>query len=113
MIAGHKFDCPGCGGSLEIRAAGYTTTVACRYCGSVIDVASPDATLITQYHQAIADLAIPLGTRGTLAGIEWEAIGWQSRSAAGEGWDEFLLFNPRARERLDQLGVLRKVREDA
>ena len=96
MIAGRKFDCPGCGGSLEIRAAGYTTTVACRYCGSVIDVASPDATLITQYHQAMADLAIPLGTRGTIAGIEWEAIGWQSRSAAGEGWDEFLLFNPYA-----------------
>ena len=95
-----KFDCPGCGGSLEIRAAGYTTTVACRYCGSVIDVASPDATLITQYHQAMADLAIPLGTRGTLGGVEWEAIGWQLRSA-GQGedeasWNEFLLFNPYA-----------------
>ncbi len=96
MIAGRKFDCPGCGGTLEIRAAGYTTTVACRYCGSVIDVASPDATLITQYHQAVAELAIPLGTRGTIAGIEWEAIGWQSRSSAGESWDEFLLFNPYA-----------------
>ncbi len=100
MIAGRKFDCPGCGGSLEIRAAGYTTTVACRYCGSVIDVASPDATLITQYHQAVAELAIPLGTRGTLAGVEWEAIGWQSRSASQgqetESWDEFLLFNPYA-----------------
>jgi hypothetical protein len=100
MIAGRKFDCPGCGGSLEIRAAGYTTTVACRYCGSVIDVASPDATLIKQYHEAMADLAIPLGTRGTIAGVEWEAIGWQSRSA-GQGqdkasWDEFLLFNPYA-----------------
>ena len=98
--SGRKFDCPGCGGSLEIRAAGYTTTVACRYCGSVIDVTSPDATLITQYHQAVADLAIPLGTRGTLAGIEWEAIGWQSRSAGQrqetESWDEFLLFNPYA-----------------
>ena len=96
MIAGRKFDCPGCGGSLEVRAAGYTTTVACRYCGSVIDVASPDATLITQYHQAMADLAIPLGTRGTIAGVEWEAIGWQSRNADGVGWDEFLLFNPYA-----------------
>jgi hypothetical protein len=100
MIAGRKFDCPACGGSLEVRAAGYTTTVACRYCGSVIDVASPDATLITQYHQTVAELAIPLGTRGTIAGVEWEAIGWQSRTAGlgqdGESWDEFLLFNPYA-----------------
>ena len=100
MIAGRKFDCPGCGGSLEIRAAGYTTTVACRYCGSVIDVASPDATLIAQYHEAIGALAIPLGTRGTLAGIEWETIGWQARTAGEPGdeesWDEFLLFNPYA-----------------
>ena len=100
MIAGRKFDCPACGGSLEVRAAGYTTTVACRYCGSVIDVASPEATLITQYHQAVAELAIPLGTRGTIAGVEWEAIGWQSRTAGlgqdGESWDEFLLFNPYA-----------------
>ena len=100
MIAGRKFDCPGCGGALEVRAAGYTTTVACRYCGSVIDVASPDATLIAQYHEAIGALAIPLGTRGTLAGIEWEAIGWQARTAGEPGdessWDEFLLFNPYA-----------------
>ena len=100
MIAGRKFDCPGCGGALEIRAAGYTTTVACRYCGSVIDVASPDATLIAQYHEAVSALAIPLGTRGTIEGVEWEAIGWQSRSAGDPGdeasWDEFLLFNPYA-----------------
>ena len=98
--SGRKFDCPGCGGTLEVRAAGYTTTVACRYCGSVIDVACPDAVLITQYHEAVADLAIPLGTRGTLGGVEWEAIGWQSRSAGEPGdeasWDEFLLFNPYA-----------------
>ena len=102
--AARKFDCPGCGGSLEVRAAGYTTTVACRYCSSVIDVANPDATLIAQYHEAVAALAIPLGTRGLLGGVEWEAIGWQSRSAGqGEGqsedwasWEEFLLFNPYA-----------------
>ena len=92
-----KFDCPVCGGSLEIRAAGYTTTVACRYCGSVIDVASPDARLIAQYHEAVAELAIPLGTRGTLGGAEWEAIGWQARAdSSGAGWEEFLLFNPYA-----------------
>ena len=96
MIAGKKFDCPACGGGLEIRAAGYTTTVACRYCGSVIDVASPDAKLIAQYHEAVAEMAIPLGTRGVLTGVEWEAIGWQSRSSDGESWDEFLLFNPYA-----------------
>lgn len=97
MIAGRKLDCPSCGGSLEVRAAGYTTTVACRYCGSVIDVTNPDAKLIAQYHEMAANLAIPLGTRGALDGVEWEAIGWQSRhDSSGETWEEFLLFNPYA-----------------
>ena len=87
--------CPSCGGTLNLRAAGYTVTVACQYCGSLLDVANPDVRLIAEFHQAAAELEIPLGTRGTLRGIEWEAIGYVQRSEGGSyPWEEYLLFNP-------------------
>lgn len=87
--------CPSCGGTLNLRAAGYTVTVACQYCGSILDVANPDVRLIAEYHQAAAEIEIPLGTRGTLRGVEWEAIGYVQRSEGGAyPWEEYLLFNP-------------------
>lgn len=87
--------CPGCGGTVELRAAGYTVHVACQYCGSILDATDGLVKLVTQYHEAQADLDIPLGTRGTLRGIEWEAIGYLARSENGYyGWEEYLLFNP-------------------
>lgn len=87
--------CPSCGGTITLRAAGYTVTVACQYCGSLLDVANPDVRLIKEYHEAVAQLEIPLGTRGTLHGVEWEAIGYVRRSEGGEyPWVEYLLFNP-------------------
>lgn len=87
--------CPSCGGTIELRAAGYTVTVACQYCSSLLDVANPDVRLITEYHLAMQGLEIPLGTRGTLRGVEWEAIGYVQRSEGGAyPWEEYLLFNP-------------------
>ena len=88
-------DCPSCGGTIQLRAAGYTVTVACQYCGSILDVANPDVRLIKEYHEAAAQLEIPLGTRGTLRGVEWVAIGYVRRSEGGDyPWEEYLLFNP-------------------
>jgi hypothetical protein len=87
--------CPGCGGTITLRAAGYTVTVVCQYCGSILDVANPDVRLIKEFHEAAAQLEIPLGTRGTLRGVEWEAIGYVRRSEGGAyPWEEYLLFNP-------------------
>lgn len=88
--------CPACGGTIAMRAAGYTVTLACEYCGTLIDATDPDARIITRYHEMQASLAIPLGTRGTLRGMEWEAIGWLQRSDGWATWEEYLLFNPYA-----------------
>jgi hypothetical protein len=96
MIAARSVTCPACGGSIAVKAAGYSVTVACQYCGSVLDVANPDVKLIEEFHLAAMTLAIPLGTRGTLQGIEWEAIGYLGRTDGDESWDEYLLFNPYA-----------------
>ncbi|WP_311267762.1 DUF4178 domain-containing protein [Sphingobium sp. WCS2017Hpa-17] len=88
--------CPACGGTIAMRAAGYTVTLACEYCGTLIDATDSDARIITRYHEMQASLAIPLGTRGTLRGVEWEAIGWLQRSDGWASWEEYLLFNPYA-----------------
>ncbi|RVU05348.1 DUF4178 domain-containing protein [Novosphingobium umbonatum] len=88
--------CPCCGGGIEVKAAGYTVSVACQYCGSLLDVAHPDVKVIAEYHQKLARLALPLGSRGALFGTQWEVIGWLAREASGYGWEEYLLFNPYA-----------------
>jgi hypothetical protein len=88
--------CPSCGGSIEIRAAGYTVTLGCHYCGSVLDVAHEDVRLIKAYRRVAKDFAIALGTRGTLFDVEWEVIGALRRRSADAVWQEFLLFNPYA-----------------
>jgi len=88
--------CPSCGGSIEVKAAGYTVTVACRHCGSVLDVANPDVAVIKEYHEKAAKLPLPLGSRGTLFGTQWEAIGFLERQAGGYAWGEYLLFTPYA-----------------
>jgi hypothetical protein len=93
--AAKALTCPSCGGGVALRAAGYTVHVACQYCSSILDVTDPQVKLVTRYNEAAAVLEIPLGTRGTLRGVEWEVIGYLQRSENGAyGWEEYLLFNP-------------------
>lgn len=92
--AATSLSCPNCGGTVTLRAAGYTVTVACEYCGSILDVSRPEVQLVTRYREEAARLPIPLGSRGTFDGIEWEIIGWMGREDSGYPWQEYLLFNP-------------------
>ena len=94
MTAARAITCPSCGGSIEIKAAGYTVNVGCQYCGSVLDVANPDVRLISEFQMAMRKLELPLGSRGALGGIEWEVIGYLERSDDESNWHEYLLFNP-------------------
>lgn len=96
MTTARAITCPSCGGSIEVRAAGYTVALACRYCGSMLDVAHEDVRLVTAYKRANANFAIELGSRGTLFDIEWEVIGALGRRSPGAIWQEYLLFNPYA-----------------
>lgn len=92
--AAKALSCPNCGGTITLRAAGYSVTVACEYCASILDVSQPEVRLVTRYRERVARLPIALGTRGTLDGIEWEVVGWMARDDSGYRWQEFLLFNP-------------------
>ena len=94
MTAARAITCPSCGGSIEIKAAGYTVNVGCQYCGSVLDVANPDVKLISEFQMASRKLELPLGSRGMYGNVEWEVIGFLERSDDELNWHEYLLFNP-------------------
>lgn len=96
MTAERAITCPSCGGSIAVKAAGYSMTLGCQYCAALLDVAHPDVTVIAEYEGRMQVLAIPLGRRGTLFGTEWEAIGALERSDGDVEWAEYLLFNPYA-----------------
>lgn len=96
MNAARAITCPNCGGTIAVKAAGYSVSVGCQHCGALLDVAHPDVAVIEQYEGAMQDLPIPLGRRGTLLDTEWEAIGALARSDGDVDWTETLLFNPYA-----------------
>lgn len=92
--------CPNCGGPVERRGFGRTLTIACPQCLTVLDTSTPLVQILQTAEQQSSrrDLLIPLGTRGTLQGSTWEAIGFQAREIEVDGdhfeWHEYLLFNP-------------------
>ena len=92
-------ECPNCGGTVEIRGHAHSINAVCIQCLSIIDTSNPSLRIIQQFKekQRIQPL-IPLGTRGKMDGVEWEAIGFQVREIEVEGveyrWSEYLLYNP-------------------
>jgi len=86
--------CPSCASPVTLRAAGSSVTAVCPSCGAVLDVANEDVRLIAAAAARTRQPLIAIGTRGTLVGTEWEVVGYQQRSAQGEQWEEYLLFNP-------------------
>ena len=94
MTAARAITCPACGGTIEVRAAGFSVNLACVHCGSLLDVSRPEVALIERHAEAARAYALPLGTRGVLYGDEWAVVGATLRSDGEASWQEFLLFNP-------------------
>ena len=92
--------CPNCGAAIELRTMGHAFTVACASCGSVLDARDPSLAVLQEAQQRAGRVQplIPLGTRGTLHGDPWEAVGFMQRTITVEGtdysWREYVLFNP-------------------
>ncbi|MDI1228980.1 MAG: DUF4178 domain-containing protein [bacterium] len=91
-----KFNCPSCGGEIQIRAVGHTLTAVCAHCGTVIDTSDERFSVIEDVRTKLRPTLIEIGQRGTFDGIEWETIGYVLKSdRTGQYfWDEYLLFNP-------------------
>ncbi len=92
--------CPNCGGPIDFRTFGSTLTVVCPQCLSVLDSSNPQLQIVQRVNQAQnrRQPVLPLGARGTLTGVPWELIGFQTRGITADGetfeWEEYLLFNP-------------------
>ncbi|MEM7688932.1 MAG: DUF4178 domain-containing protein [Pseudomonadota bacterium] len=95
VVASTKaLECPSCGGPFELHAAGYSTLHMCQYCGSEIDLTNDDTRLVAAHVEAAKTLQIPLGTKGTINGVEWVCVGNIEKNDGWDTWEEFLLFNP-------------------
>lgn len=87
--------CPNCGSPVQLHGFGHTLTAACQSCLSVLDATTPALRIIQQVQESERrHPMIPLGTRGTFRGIEWEVIGFQTRGTDEWEWAEYVLFNP-------------------
>ena len=91
--------CPQCGGALQVRGLGQTSTIVCASCASIVDISSDDLRILTTAANNVTRTPlIPLGTRGKLRGDPYEVIGFVCRQIVVEDqtyeWREYLLFNP-------------------
>lgn len=93
-----SFSCPSCAGTVSVRAKGQSLSAACGHCGSIIDVTDENHRILSTARQKLRiEPPIPLGSRGTLRGHQWEVIGFlQRRDDEGHAWQETLLFHPTA-----------------
>jgi hypothetical protein len=94
-----SLSCPQCGAAIELRTLDQAQSVVCASCGSILDARDPNLALIQAFEaRQKFTPQIPLGTRGTLKGEKWEAVGFMVRSTTIDGtsyyWEEYLLFNP-------------------
>ncbi|MBI4425282.1 MAG: DUF4178 domain-containing protein [Elusimicrobia bacterium] len=76
-----------------------TQTVACGYCGSVVDARDSRHQALSRHQARIKhEPLVPLGSRGKLKGLELEAIGFLRRRVRYYGvdyeWSEHLLWSP-------------------
>src|SRR6201998_2168456 len=95
-----SLNCPNCGATLTVRAFGQAVTIVCDSCLCILDAQDPKLQILQKFKAATGEdpPLIPLGTRGSIRGIVYEAIGFQRRTIHVDGipysWHEYVLFNP-------------------
>jgi ribosomal protein L37AE/L43A len=96
-VQARAFNCPHCASPLTIHSAAIES-VACDSCGSIIGIENDNMKLLARAAQGLrVPPWLPLGSKGKLHDIDWEAIGYLRRKTTSDGidycWDEYLLFN--------------------
>lgn len=99
QVASLAVSCPQCGGALELRAPDQTQRVVCPYCASMLDCDKGELRYLSTLQAKGPEPIIPLGTKGTLRGVEYTVLGFVRRAVTYEGldyfWSEYLLYQPR------------------
>ncbi|TGK23881.1 DUF4178 domain-containing protein [Leptospira stimsonii] len=88
--------CLGCGASLSQRSPDFSKSVACEYCGTVMDTSKDELKILSKFQEVIKDRIYLLpGTKLTLKGKECEVLGVVKKSVHADGqifpWTEYLL----------------------
>ena len=95
-----SLNCPNCGATLTVRSFTHAVTIVCDSCHSILDAQDPRLKVLQTFQAKTGEdpPRIPLGTRGTIRGTQYEVIGFQRRTIHVDGvpysWHEYLLFNP-------------------
>jgi hypothetical protein len=92
-------NCPHCGAAIQLRTGELAQTVACSSCAAILDAKDPNLRVLQEFKGKMRSTpTIPLGTRGTLKGTDYEVIGYQVRGITVDDldyfWREYLLWNP-------------------
>jgi hypothetical protein len=94
-----SLSCPSCGATVAVRSFGHAVNVVCQSCRTLLDANDAGVKILQQFKDAIKfEPLVPLGTRGKIANVPFEVIGFQIRQIEVDGtkyrWAEYLLFNP-------------------
>lgn len=94
-IAAERFACPNCAASIEIRDTTNTVRVGCASCGALLDPRSESIVHLKTAEYIYNLPSLPIGTKGTLFGAEYEVYAYLVRSVKSDGirypWNEYLL----------------------
>lgn len=93
-------NCPQCAGPLTLHAPDQTLRVCCPSCKALLDCQHGKLEYLQTLTMKRGEKPlIPLGTVGTLRGVEYTVIGFMQRYVIYEGkkysWTEYLLNNPK------------------
>lgn len=88
--------CLGCGASLSQRSPDFSKSIACEYCGTVMDTSKDELTILSKFEEVMKDnVYLEPGTKLTLKGKECEVLGVVKKSVHADGqifpWTEYLL----------------------
>ena len=90
--------CPSCGSPISYLP-GMASNLVCPACAARIDAATPQAEVLAAGERAArVPLTLTLGTVAKIGQQEYHLIGAMKRvDDDGEGWTEYLLYNPRGK----------------
>lgn len=95
---GKALTCPNCSAPVPLRAPDESLRVTCTHCAMLLDASQGELKALSQLKKMVQP-SVPLGSKGTLDGVEWLAIGWMERACQVDGetyaWEEWILYDAR------------------
>jgi len=95
-IKAEKLSCSNCGGPLNLVAPDQAQRIICPNCGGVHDIEEGNLRYLEALKQKGPAAKVPLGSKGTIEGVEYVVAGFMQRSVKLDQryfWTEYLLFN--------------------